>query len=65
MGSNTIARVNPASRTTWMMALGAGARPGVIYDSPVQSIDVVPSIGGMMGFTAAQSQGRPIRELLG
>jgi hypothetical protein len=56
---------DPASRTTWMMALGAGARPGVVYDSPVQSIDLVPSIGGMMGFTAAQSQGRPIRELLG
>ena len=55
---------DPASRTTWMMALGAGARPGVVYDSPVQSIDLVPSIGGMMGFTAAQAQGRPIRELL-
>jgi hypothetical protein len=55
---------DPASRTTWMMALGAGARPGVVYDSPVQSIDLVPSIGGMMGFNAAQSQGRPIRELL-
>ena len=56
---------DPASRTTWMMALGAGARPGVVYDNPVQSIDLVPSIGGMLGFTAVQSQGRPIRELLG
>lgn len=55
---------DPASRTTWMMALGTGVRQGVVYDSPVQSIDLVPSIGAMMGFNAAQSQGKPIRELL-
>jgi hypothetical protein len=53
-----------ASRTRWMIALGAGVRQGVVYDSPVQSIDLVPSIGAMMGFNAAQSQGKPIRELL-
>lgn len=52
-----------ASRTTWMMALGAGVRPGVVYDRPVQSIDLVPSLGAMLGFTAAQSQGKPIAEL--
>ena len=55
---------DPASRTTWMMALGAGVRPGVLYDSPVQSIDLVPTLGAMMGFDAAQSQGRPIKELI-
>jgi len=55
---------DPASRTTWMMALGAGVRPGVVYDSPLQSIDVVPSIGAMMGFKAPQSQGSLIKELL-
>lgn len=55
---------DPTSRTTWMMALGAGIRPGVVYDSPVQSIDLVPSIGAMMGFSAPQSQGKPIKELL-
>ena len=55
---------DPASRTTWMMALGAGVRPGVVYDSPVQSIDLVPSIGAIMGFSAAQAQGKPIKELL-
>jgi hypothetical protein len=52
------------SRTTWMMALGAGVRPGVVYDSPLQSIDLVPSIGAIMGFSARQSQGKPIKELL-
>ena len=55
---------DPASRTTWMMALGQGVRHGVVYNSPVESIDLVPSIGAMMGFSAAQANGRPIRELL-
>ncbi|HLJ76944.1 MAG TPA: hypothetical protein VKT75_06010 [Acidobacteriaceae bacterium] len=53
-----------ASRTTWMMALGAGIRPGVIYDDPMQSIDLVPSLGAILGFSAAQSQGKPVRELV-
>lgn len=53
-----------ASRTTWMMALGKGVREGVIYDQPIQSIDLVPSLGTIMGFTAQQSQGHPIKELL-
>jgi hypothetical protein len=53
-----------ASRTTWMMALGAGVRAGVICDDPMQSIDLVPSLGAIMGFSPAQSQGKPIRELL-
>ena len=53
-----------ASRTTWMMALGKGVREGVIYDQPMQSIDLVPSLGAIMGFTAQQSQGHPIKELL-
>ncbi len=53
-----------ASRTTWMMALGAGVREGVVYDRRMQSIDLVPTLGAMMGFSAALSQGRPIEELV-
>ena len=53
-----------ASRTTWMMALGAGTRQGVVYDRPLQSIDLVPSLGAMMGFSPALSQGKLIKELL-
>jgi hypothetical protein len=53
-----------ASRTTWMMALGAGVREGVVYDDPVQSIDLVPTVGSLMGFSAAQSQGKPVKELV-
>jgi hypothetical protein len=52
-----------ASRTTWMMALGAGVREGVVYDRPVQSIDLVPTLGALMGFSAALSQGRRIQDL--
>jgi hypothetical protein len=53
-----------ASRTTWMLALGAGVRQGVVYDRPMQSIALVPSIGSMMGFTPSLCQGKPIQELL-
>jgi hypothetical protein len=53
-----------ASRTTWMMALGAGVRQGVVYDRPLQSIDLVPTLGAIMGFSPKLSQGKPITELL-
>ena len=53
-----------ASRTTWMMALGAGVRQGVLVEEPMQSIDLVPSLGAMMGFSAVQSNGRPIKEFV-
>jgi hypothetical protein len=53
-----------ASRTTWMMALGAGVRQGVVYDRPMQSIDLVPTLGAMMGFSPSLSQGRVIQELV-
>ena len=53
-----------ASRTTWMMALGAGVRQGVIYDEPVQSIDLVPTLGAIMGFSPRQSEGKPLKEFL-
>lgn len=53
-----------ASRTTWMMALGKGVREGVIYDEPMQSIDLVPSLGAIMGFSPQLAQGKPIKEFL-
>ncbi len=52
------------SRTTWMMALGAGVREGVVFDRPVDSTDLVPTLGSMLGFTASFAQGKPIQELL-
>ena len=52
------------SRTTWMMALGAGVREGVVFDRPMESIDLVPTLGSILGFSAPLAQGKPIRELL-
>jgi hypothetical protein len=53
-----------ASRTTWMMALGPGIRPGVVYDRALDSTDLVPTIGSMMGFSPSLAHGKPITELL-
>ena len=51
------------SRTTWMMALGPGIREGVTVDRRIESIDLVPTIGSLLGFSAQVSQGRPLVEV--
>jgi hypothetical protein len=51
------------SRTTWMMAMGAGVREGMVIDRPLESTDLVPSIGTILGFSATLAQGKPIAEL--
>ena len=51
------------SRTTWMMAMGAGVREGFVIDRPLDSTDLVPSLGSILGFSAALAQGKPIAEL--
>jgi hypothetical protein len=51
------------SRTTWMMAMGAGVREGVVIDRSLDSTDLVPSIGSILGFNASLAQGKPIVEL--
>ena len=55
---------DPLSRTTWLMAIGPGIREGVVQDRPVDSTDLVPTIGSLMGFSAALSQGKSIAEIL-
>jgi hypothetical protein len=55
---------DPLSRTTWLMAIGPGIREGVVQDRRVEATDLVPTIGSMMGFSAAMSQGKPIAEIL-
>ena len=52
------------SRTTWMMALGAGVREGVVFDRPIESIDLVPTLGSVLGFSASLAQGKLVPELL-
>jgi hypothetical protein len=52
------------SRTTWMMALGQGIRESVVFDRQIESTDLVPTIGAMMGFTPSLARGKPVGELL-
>lgn len=55
---------DPLSRTTWMLALGPGIRQNAVVDRPVNSLDLVPTIGSIMGFSPAFAQGKPLREIL-
>ena len=55
---------SPMARTTWMMALGRGAGGGRIVHRPLESIDIVPTAGAMLGFATPLSTGRPVAELL-
>lgn len=52
------------SRTTWMLAAGAGIREGVIFDRAVDSTDLAPTLGTILGFNPSLSQGKPIHEVL-
>jgi hypothetical protein len=52
------------SRTTWLMAIGPSIREGVVYDRVMESVDLVPTLGAMLGFSASQTQGKLISELL-
>ena len=52
------------SRTTWMMVLGPGVRESHIVDRPVESTDLVPTLGSLLGFSANLSQGKPLVEVL-
>ena len=52
------------SRTTWLLAAGAGIRQGVVFDRAVDSMDLVPTLGAMLGFNASFAQGKPIHEVL-
>jgi hypothetical protein len=52
------------SRTTWMLAAGPGIREGVVFDRAMESTDLVPTLGALLGFSPALAAGRPIGELL-
>jgi uncharacterized protein (DUF1501 family) len=55
---------SPMARTTWMLALGKGTRPGTIVSRPVESIDLTPTVASLYGIETPFSMGRPIAELL-
>ena len=52
------------SRTTWMLAAGPGIRQGVVFDRAVDSTDLVPTLGSLLGFSTSLCQGKPIHEVL-
>jgi hypothetical protein len=52
------------SRTTWMLASGPDIRENVVFDRAVDSRDLVPTLGAMLGFDARLAQGKPIEEVL-
>jgi len=54
---------DPLSRTTWMMVLGPGVRQGAVIDRPVDSLDLVPTLGSLMGFSAKFARGTPLHEV--
>jgi hypothetical protein len=54
---------DPLSRTTWMMVLGPGIRKGVVIDRPVESIDLVPTLGSLLGFDPRFAQGKALPEI--
>jgi hypothetical protein len=39
-------------------------REGVVFDRQMESTDLVPTLGSMLGFSTALAQGKPIPELL-
>lgn len=52
------------SRTTWMMVLGPGIRQNTIIDRPVESVDLVPTLGASLGFSPRFAQGKILPEVL-
>jgi hypothetical protein len=55
---------DPLSRTTWMMVLGPGIRQNVTVDRPLSSLDLVPTLGAMLGFQTPHVEGKPILEVI-
>jgi hypothetical protein len=55
---------DPLSRTTWMMALGPEVRQKVTVDRPLDSLDLVPTLGALLGFSTPHARGTPIAEVI-
>ncbi len=51
------------SRTTWMLAMGPGIRENVLIDRPIDSMDLVPTLGAYFGFSPRFAEGRPVTGL--
>jgi len=56
---------DPLSRTTWMMALGPHIRQNTTIERPLDSLDLVPTLGALRQFATPLARGKPIVEVLG
>ena len=54
-----------STRDTWMMAMGAGVDKPQIIERPIRHIDLCPTVAGLLGCRALDSQGRMIAEIRG
>lgn len=50
------------ARTTWLLAMGPHIRQNVVVERPIESIDLVPTVGCRLGFST-DTPGRCIEEL--
>ncbi len=55
---------DPLSRTTWMMVMGPGIRENAVVGRRVQSLDLVPTLGSLLGFSPQRAEGKPLTEVL-
>lgn len=55
---------DPLSRTTWMMVMGPGVRQGAVVDRRIESVDLTPTLGSLLGFPAQLAQGKPLPEII-
>ena len=53
------------SRTTWMIVIGPGVRENVVIDRPLDSLDLVPTLGAYFGFSPRFARGTRVAELFG
>jgi len=52
-----------ASRTSWMMALGPGIRQNAFIERAIDSTDLVPTVGRLLGFATPFAQGSVLPEV--
>ncbi len=55
---------DPLSRTTWMIAMGPGIRENVVVERPLESTDLVPTLGARLGFDTPLAQGHVAPEVI-
>ncbi|MGH7970710.1 MAG: hypothetical protein ACREIC_18440, partial [Limisphaerales bacterium] len=51
------------SRTTWMMVLGPGIRQNTVVERAVEPVDLVPTLGAVLGFSPTVGTGKPLAEV--